>query len=885
MMKVANGKCVRRLAVRGLRSSRTRNAIAILAIALTSVLFTSLFTIAMTMNSSYQDSNFRQAGGWNHGTFKYLTQAQFETLRDDPMIREWGLRRFLGMPTDPPFHKNHVEIGYSDAVQAHYMFCDVQEGRLPQEGTDEAATDTKVLELLGIEPKLGAKFSVTFPVDGHETTQEFTLCGWWPYDEAINVSMILIPESRVNAVLAETGVTPPGSEGIVGTWNLDILLDDAWSIEADMQKILANHGFQSEGVSETGDYIQTGVNWGYTAAQMFDTVDTATVLLIGVMLVLILLTGYLIIYNVFQISVANDIRYYGLLKTIGTTGRQLRRIIRHQALTLSLAGIPLGLLGGYGVGRLLAPVVVRQMSGIHGVVYSASPLIFVFAAVFSLATVLVSCARPGRMAARVSPIEALRYTEQSGRKKKKRSAGRVAPFSMAVGNLGRSRKKTAVTLASLCLALCLLELTALITGGFDMDQYLARMASDFLVGDARQLQTGGEAFNRDLALPEAAIEAVEAQGGITAGGRVYGATTVTQEFVTEEFFRAARVNSIYSPEAVEAMMDYRERLPDGLLADYAQLYGMEAFALDKLTVVAGDLSRLYEPGARCVAAVYRADDYQKPEPQSHWAKAGDTITLRHVERMEYYAPDTGEVYEGNFSEDRPLCSRAAAYHDVEYEVVAEVMVPSSLNYGFYGTEEFVLGAETFRQDTGSGCVMYYAFDVEDAAEAEMEAFLADYTENQNGQLDYESKGTYAQQFAGLRGMFAVLGGALSLIVGLVGILNFFNAVLTSIVTRRREFAMLQSVGMTGRQLRRMLVWEGLLYALLSAGAALVLSALFQLLLGPAMEEMFWFFTLRFTFTPILICIPILAAIAVAVQSLCYRRMVRRSVVERLREAE
>ena len=61
-----------------------------------------------------------------------------------------------------------------------------------------------------MEPKIGAEFTVTFDVDGHETTQTFTLCGWWEYDEAIVANHILVPESRVDAVLAEVGVTPPG---------------------------------------------------------------------------------------------------------------------------------------------------------------------------------------------------------------------------------------------------------------------------------------------------------------------------------------------------------------------------------------------------------------------------------------------------------------------------------------------------------------------------------------------------------------------------------------------------------------------------------------------------------------------------------------------------
>lgn len=166
-MKVSNRGCIRHLSFRALLASRTRNLVAVLAIALTAVLFTSLFTIALSINEGIQQNNFRQAGGWSHGTFKYLTEEQFEELKDDPLIESWGLRRFVGMPTEVPFNKSHVEIGYSDANQAHWGYCDPIEGRLPQEGTNEAATDTHVLKLLGVEPEIGTQFTVTFDVDGH----------------------------------------------------------------------------------------------------------------------------------------------------------------------------------------------------------------------------------------------------------------------------------------------------------------------------------------------------------------------------------------------------------------------------------------------------------------------------------------------------------------------------------------------------------------------------------------------------------------------------------------------------------------------------------------------------------------------------------------------
>ena len=61
---------------------------------------------------------------------------------------------------------------------------------------------------MGVTPEIGAKFTLTFDVDGHETTQTFTLCGWWEYDEAIVANHILIPESRADAILTETGVCP-----------------------------------------------------------------------------------------------------------------------------------------------------------------------------------------------------------------------------------------------------------------------------------------------------------------------------------------------------------------------------------------------------------------------------------------------------------------------------------------------------------------------------------------------------------------------------------------------------------------------------------------------------------------------------------------------------
>lgn len=883
-MKVSNRKCVRHLAWKSLLASRTRNLIAIVAIALTTMLFTSLFTIALSINEGFQQSNFRQVGGFSHGGFKYMTQAQFNELKDDPLISQWGERRYLGMPTETPFNKSHVEVSFADANEAHWMFCDPVEGSLPQEGTDQAATDTHVLELLGIKPEIGAEFTLTFDVDGHETTQTFTLCGWWEYDEAIVANHVLIPESRVNEVLAEVGVDPDNpDDGMTGRWNLDVMLKSgSRHIEQDLNQILENHGYQSENAGD--NYIDTGVNWGYTGARMSDLVDPMTVIAIVAVVLLIIFTGYLIIYNVFQISVAGDIRFYGLLKTIGTTPRQLRRIIRLQALSLSAVGIPIGLVLGWLIGGQLTPVIVARLNGIMPMT-SVSPWIFAISAAFALLTVLISCRKPGRMAARVSPVEAVRYTEGGSEKTraKGRKARKVSPFTMAWANLGRSKGKTVVTVLSLSLAVVLLTVTVNFAGGFDMDKYVSNFtASDFIVANAGNFQTS-TLFSDEQALPQSAIDAINAQGGITDSGVVYGKTFGALEYVTEDWFRQNK-ESFYTPEEMDNLIRLTDRNEAGLLADSVQLSGMSPFALDHLTVLEGDLSALYEPGSRAIAAVYFEDEYGNIDRNSHWARLGDTVTLRYVEESEYYDPDTGEVWAS--LEDVPdganWVERPVQYRDVDYTVAALVAVPFALSYRYYGSDEFILNDQTFVQDSGTDSVMYYAFDTTDEANAAMESFLADYTENVNPELDYESKATYAGEFESMRSMFLLLGGALSFIVGLVGVLNFFNAILTGIIARQRELAVLQAVGMTGRQLRAMLIWEGLLYALGAAGLALILT----LTLGPiafqAVEGLFWFFTYHLNLTPFLFIIPLFALLGVCIPVLTGHAMAKLTVVERLR---
>lgn len=182
--------------------------------------------------------------------------------------------------------------------------------------------------------------------------------------------------------------------------------------------------------------------------------------------------------------------------------------------------------------------------------------------------------------------------------------------------------------------------------------------------------------------------------------------------------------------------------------------------------------------------------------------------------------------------------------------------------------------------------MLYLFDTPDeTAEAEAENYLARLTADDLSTVMYESKATIRADFQSFGQMFLLIGGFLCAIIALVGILNFFNAIMTGIISRRREFAVLQSVGMTNRQLRMMLIYEGLFYALSSITVAFVLSLMLQPLTRSLFETMFWFFVHKFTIEPVLIVTPVFMLLGWLIPAALYGQSVKQSVVERLREAE
>ncbi len=839
MFKVKNSKVIGKISRRSLKSGKTRNIIAVAAIILTAVMFTALFTVGMSVIESFQLSTMRQVGTRAHGGFKFITWQQYEKIAADPKVKDISYSIIIGTGENPELKKVSTEIRYTEEKEARWCFNYPTTGTLPKNRMD-VATTTEVLDALGVPHELGASVPLEFTANGKKYRESFTLCGWWENDVVLGVSEVFLSREYADEVAP---VWQDGQEyydyKFSGSVNPSLYFPSSWDLENQMSELKERCGFGAE--------VNDGINWAY----MTKSVDAGTVALIVGMLTLIMLSGYLVIYNIFYISVNGRIRFYGLLKTIGTTNGQLKRIVRREALLLSAIGIPLGLAIGYALSAVIVPAVIG-MTSIEIFKISANPLIFIGSGIFALITVWISCAKPCRLVCRISPVEAVRYTADASVKKKRKRTKRVTPFILAAGNIGRTRKKTAAVVLSLSLALILLNATVSLTHGFDMDKYLQdHVVSDFYITDASVLNSFSAAVMYNSITPEVS-EQVEALDGVTDTGHVYMREyeykpNDTERRIIKEALDDAEYEGVKLPMVMQAV---RDNLDKGIV--YSHIYGVDGLAEDKLIISEGEFDReKFESGNYVIAMAgggYAGD--------TRLWKIGDKVTL--------------DVKNGQKK---------------EYEIMALGNINGALDSGHgHGFDiYFTLPSGEFTSLTGETGAMNIAFNVAPDKINDVDKQIKKYCENVNTDLDYRSRQSYVDEFKDMQNTFMLVGSLLSFILALIGILNFINAIVTSIRSRRQEFAVLQSIGMTGGQLKQMLVSEGAYYIIFTALFTLTLGSLLTYVMMTAIENVIWYFSYRFIITPVLVVIPIMLVLAMLIPVISYARMCRRSVVERLRE--
>ena len=829
-----NRPILKLLAKRSLKAQK--NTIAVLAIMLATLLFTSLFTIAISLQTAMQESNMRTTGTSAHAGIKRLSWEEYEKLSSDTGIKDIGYSIIIGNAVGDDFNKTPTELRYGDETYSELTFNTPDTGHLPEQ-KNEIATSRIVLDAMGLPDKVGTQMELTFTTDTDTFTDTFTLCGIWDGDAVVYRQTMLLSKEYTEQVApvihGETdGTTPP-----VGTGYIDavMMMPTAWNIEKQALEVTSKYGLDE----------RVSINDAYGMA----TVSLSSMLPLVTGIAVIFIAGYLLIYNVFYISIAQDIRFYGMLKTLGTTARQIRKIVYKKAIKLSLMGIPIGLLLGWPIGRLLLPAIVNMLTDDIRIVTTVNPLIFLVAIVFSAITVFISCQKPAILAAKVSPMEALHYIEQAGGKKKQRRSKHISTMMMAKNNLTRNKKKVMIVTLSFALSIVLLNSVYTYVTSFDFDKFVADFSlTDFTVSDTTVINNYAPYNTANVS--QDFISQAESLNGLEDIGNIYLWTS--KQPLSENDLARLQELSASSSDIANELENYRVRQEHGV-----NVYGLDDFPTEYVQVLDGELNTEQWKAGN---GVYVTPLRMMGDGSLCLYKPGDQISVTQLD-------GTNKVYD------------VLAVVSIPSALQTPLQVDMGLDYIFPTNE--LLGNMVFADQPA----MKTIFNVDEEHQFATENWLKNYTTNTDTALDYLSKVTLRQTFDGMINMYRLVGGALCAILALIGILNFINSMTTSILSRYREIAMLQSVGMTGRQVKQMLIYEGIGYSILGLFGSLILSVIASLTVVRMMGAELTYFTWHFTLLPVFLCIIPLILITAIVPLVCYNKMAQKTVVDRLRIAE
>ena len=874
-----NKAVIKKLANRSFRSNKMRNVIAVIAIALTAFLFTAVLTIGMGAKGTLEYNMAKMIGTGADALVQGLSEEQFQQLKENSMFEKVG----CWVPIEIMTNTNRIfaEIDYADQPQLELRMQTPRTGSAPQKA-NEVLVSANILKDLNIEEKIGAEIPIELKARQSGQIYHFDMVVSGIYDtpneksESVIVSKAFLEENaEMMSDIAQ------GRVGC-GIYTSDVVMRDNYMVKDRISELVRNIGGNPDDAN-AANAIRVAPN-----PIVSNESGLMMWLVAGVFGVLFMFCGYLLIYNVFEIAVTNDIRQYGLLRTVGTTSKQIKRLVNRQALYLFLIGTLLGLIFGTLLGCSILPAALR----IFAVDYSGGNIevgtlpylgIIAGAILFSGLTVYISTRKSVKKASRVSPIEAIRYVEKDtvSIKRKKIDAGAVIP-RMAKANLQCNKRRTVFIVISLTLSIVLLNSVFIFSGSFDEDAYIEKHTrSDFMVYSPGIQAAFGNDFGHNSAVPEKAVEEIKAQPGVTNEAYLYRNTFeddhVSCDWGTPYVVDNTNKEQRMVPEHLNlgVYQTGTERDSAVLTADnhpLGNVYGFSENILNKMDIIEGetDLSVLKEKlwnGNNVILMAQYGD-------KGKLAGGADSSFYRGLS-----VGDTIQFYENGTPTE-------------EFTIIAKVAATkgeTTLTGGGSNISQIIdspliyMSEKKFKEIYETPTLYGFLFDVEEQYQQEMENHLA-----QDTDVSYTSILTMKATVSSVKNVVLLIGGVIGAIFALVGLINFINLVMTNIITRRHEFATMQSIGMTKKQLRKMMISESFSYVLLAGiVGTLAAGALGMTLVkafvqnGPTSLMM----TFQMTLLPVLIMLALFLVLAFIVPVVALRLFNNRSVVERLRVNE
>ena len=819
-------KMTTRVAYCNMRHYKSKNILIGIAIILTTLL---LFVIP-SIGKDMVEVNFAVINKiyptW-HALYRNVDESTVMKLAAHHDVKTYGLRSDAGYMN---LEDATVSMMYMDRTGMELYKVKLKEGQLPQKEND-IVVSKGILEALGQNGKIGDTITVPYQIlkdDGLDYTKEkdFRICGFLADNESSK------EQKQYTSLVSEAFLK---AEIPVEQVKYRFLLQvngQKGNTTADYTETIQNIARQF-GISED----DMNINKEYLAANY---VDPATIpVIVGIMLIVVL-AGIITIYSVYYVSMNQRVREFGKLKAIGATKRQLRQIVLREGMGVALFAIPIGLLIGTVAVKVVLLQFVEHAKDSNVLITEAYKVvakgevqlyywwIYLLAIAVTLCTVYLSLMKPMRMAAKVSEIEAMRYQGGSKRQKSSRKGYQFLNIGrLTKRNLAENKKKSTITIVSMA-----------VTGIFVM-----------MVATVLSCANPMESAKSSI------VGQYEISPIVESGNKEH-------------------------PEYEWAEVQKNNPLNEGLKQQIEELDGVERVdVFTALKVSGGPFEE--KIGTEFINGVPEeyAEELKKGITEGNVTyeelKSGDKVILDRA--LLHWYPDikVGDKLKLNI-------------HDGDNTSQKEIEVAAIGEYGTGLTNYNCLimakeGAEKLTINNSSSYFQVIADkDYDEALEASLQAIV-----DGSGRLQMR---TWKNEYDTWENAIQMTRGAcyaFIIILAAISIMNLINTMINSVHVRKKELGMMQAIGMSDRQLMKMLQLEGIFYTVGTLIISIGVGSLagYPLFLYAKRTGMFDISTYHYPVTAAIIIILTLFVIQMLLAILIAKSVRKDSLIERIRFSE
>lgn len=821
---------VHKLAYNSMRANRRRNLFATIAVSLTAFMITSIFSIGFSYFETFRMQQDRFMGTTADAAVTNPTEEQINQLKNMSFVSDIGISQRIGNVETSGMENALLGLVWLDDTewQSHRLptITNVK-GAYPA-ARNEVMMPTWILEQMGISnPQLGMTIELPYQLNNTKKVirEDFTLSGYYTdyvFLRTDNKGSVYVSAAFKNAVSAS--LHDGGS--VMITFSND-----------EMEKNCGN-------LKKRLDLAK----WQTLEAVPVKEADRTPILCsLAFIILLVMFSGYLFIYNIFYISISRDTQFFGQLKTLGATQKQIKKIVYRQIRRLSFIGITGGLLLGAIFSFFIVPY------ALNGMIYSGnaeamtqisfSPFIFIGAAFFTFLTAMVSSMKPAQIAASISPIAAVRYIGNVTAKKSVRHRkNSVKIAKMAWENIFRDKKSASFVFASLCLGLCLFLVTTGLFSSLSPENFVNQWGeADFVL--TYDSASEAEPFSEEILSEISSINGVGSMELTYVPAHSIAAAVVYDEAVFEQYISSLDGKSGLDFSNPENIAAYTQNF-------YSGIYGIDSSYAQKFIKSSIDIERFQN---------------------------GETVILRRL------ADSNGKTL---FQPGQKIAvTTSTGLHTFE---VAEDFIDAGfqMERGHWrGTApDLFISTNAMKKFFPDNRIFRVAFDTsgeeEEVINLRLQTIVA-----QQPEIKMVSRYDKRIEMGEYITTIKVLGFSISLILMLIGVMNFINTMTVSVNARRHEFAILESIGMTKRQVKRMLLYEGSYYFGISFALAVILGSGLYWFLYPLFARNVSYAVFYYPLFPMLLSGILILLVCLIVPMGTYKTEIRNSVVERLRITE